>query len=109
MDSTLSDFSLYLPSCQETQGSTQPLATALSLDAAKNLCHQHFLKQCRTVQLRLPHEKRTSWPTGLLDAITLQWTQTSAGHYEGQPVGCQNTPLMEMAGVKYQLHPAVKD
>src|SRR4051794_16881366 len=60
MDRTRSDYSLFLPSCQETQGQTQPLATALSLDAAKNLCHQHFLKQCRTMQLRLPHEKRMS-------------------------------------------------
>ena len=109
MDSTRSDFSLYLPTCQETQGQNQPLATALSLDAAKNLCHQHFLKQCRTVQLRLPHEKRISWPTGLLDAITLQWVKSPTGQYEGQPVGCLNTPLAEMAGVKYQLQPAIKD
>ena len=109
MDSIRSDFNLYLPSCQETQGSTQPLATALSLDAAKNLCHQHFLKQCRTVQLRLPQEKRSTFPSNLLDSITLQWSQAPAGYYEGQPVGCQNTPLVDMAGIKYQLHPAVKD
>jgi hypothetical protein len=109
MDATRSDYNLYLPSCQESQGQTQPLATALSLDAAKNLCHQHFLKQCRTLQLRLPHEKRSTWPSGLLDAITLQWSQAPAGHYEGEPVGCQDTPLVEIAGVKYQLHPAIKD
>ena len=109
MDRTRSDFSLYLPTCQETQGSNQPLATALSLDAAKNLCHQHFLKQCRTLQLRLPHEKRSTWPSNLLDGITIQWTQAAAGHYEGQPIGCQNTPVADMAGIKYQLHPAVKD
>ena len=109
MDRTRSDYILYLPSCQETQGQTQPLATALNMDAAKNLCHQHFLKQCRTMHLRLPHEKRATWPTGLLDGITLQWSQTPTGYYEGQPVGCQNTPLVDLAGIKYQLHPAVKD
>lgn len=109
MESKGSDFTLFLPSYQETQGQTQPLATALSLDAAKNLCHQHFLKQCRTLQLRQPHDKRTAWPSGLLDSITMQWSKAPAGYYEGQPVGCQNTPLVEIAGIKYQLHPAVKE
>ncbi|HLJ56233.1 MAG TPA: hypothetical protein VKT77_14425 [Chthonomonadaceae bacterium] len=109
MDSTRSDFTLYLPSCQETPGQTQLLATALSLDAAKNLCHQHFLKKCRNVQLRLPQDKRASWPSGILDSITLQWAETETGAYEGHPVGCQNTPLVDKAGVKYRLNRAVKD
>ena len=109
MEAIQSDFNLSLPSCQETTGQSQPLATALSLDAAKNLCHQHFLKQCRTVQLRLPPEKRSTFPSSLLASISMQWVQAPGGHYEGQPTGCQNTPLVEMAGVKYQLHPAIKD
>ena len=109
MDSTKSQFTLFLPSCQETQGQTQPLATALSLDAAKNLCHQHFLKQCRTLQLRLPQEARSKVAPGVLDGITLQWVQAPAGYYEGQPQGCQNTPFVDMAGIKFQLRPAVRE
>ena len=97
--------SLYMPSCIEREGHTQPLATALSLDAGKHLCLQNLLKRCRTLQQRLPREQQGDIPVRLLDSILLKWNQLPTGDYEGRPEGLQGTSLAAMAEISYKLHP----
>ena len=96
---------LYMPSCIEREGHTQPLATALSLDAGKHLCLQNFLKRCRTLQQRLPREQQGEIPIRLLESILLKWNQLPSGDYEGRPEGLQGTSLAPMSEISYKLHP----
>src|SRR5437016_5572174 len=104
MDSTpiVSDF--YIPSCMESSRS-QPIGTALSLEAGKHLCLQHFLKRCRTFKQLLPPEQRGEVPVSLMDKIRLKWSQEPSGIYAGQPEDCRIPLLTEMASLTYQLTP----
>jgi hypothetical protein len=104
MDTTFV-FDLYVPSWMEGEGHSQPLATALSLNAGKNSCHQHFLQRCRTFLQRLPPEQRAAVPARVFDTISLQWSPLPTGSYQGKPEGCLETPLAVLANLTYQLHP----
>ena len=105
MNTTQNVLLLYVPSFTEPEGHSQPLATALPLDAGKNLCHHHFLKRCRTLQQRLPREQHGEIPARMLDALVLKWEQTPAGDYEGHPDGQLAPALASMTGTTYKLHP----
>ena len=96
---------LYVPSVADTEGHSQPLATALPFDTGKNLCHHHFLKRCRTIQQRLPREQHGEIPARMLDALFLKWEQLPTGDYEGRPDGQLPAPLASMSGIIYKLHP----
>ena len=104
MDATQAASGLFVPYC--TQGDTsQPLATALPLEAGKHLCLQHFLKRCRTTQQLLPPEQRGQISASLLDRISLAWNPQASGSYEGQPTGNLATLLEVMPATLYKLHP----
>lgn len=105
MDTTLVVSGLYVPYCTDGDGSSQPIATALSLDAGKQLCLQHFLKRCRTVKQRLPPEQWGEIPTALLDRINLTWSPSPTGVYEGQPSVQLSAALSAMTGMTYKLQP----
>ena len=105
MDTTPIISDLYIPSCKEGEGFSQPLATALSLNAGKKSCIQHFLGRCRTFLYRLPPEQRAEVPSRLFEAITFQWSPLPSGVYHGQPQGFQETPLAALANLTYLLHP----
>ena len=96
---------LYMPSCIEREGHSQPLATALSLDAGKHLCLQNLLKRCRTLQQRLPREQQGEISIRQLDSILLKWSQLPSGDYEGHTEGLQDTSLSAVAEISYKLHP----
>lgn len=101
-----SDLRLYMPTYQEAQGRNQPLATALPFDAAKNLCYHHFMKQCRTIQYRVPRELRGDFSQ--IDRIHLRWNEQPAGFHEGRPENCPPA-IGALAEATYQLHPAEKE
>ena len=105
MDTTSVMLELYVPSCTEGEGHSQPLATALPLSAGKNSCLQHFLQRCRTLLHRLPAEQRAEVPAKLFDSISLQWSPLPSGVYQGQPQGFQDTPLAAMTTLTYRLQP----
>ena len=98
-------FDLYIPSCTESDGHSQPLATALSLNAGKNSCHQHFLQKCRTYLQRLPPDQRAAVPAKIFDAIQVQWSALPSGTHEGKPEGFAGTSLAALANLTYQLNP----
>ncbi len=104
MTVSTSGLNLFLPSCSEREGHTQPLGTALPLDAGKQLCQQNFLKRCRTLQQRLPREQQSEIPMRLIDSILLKWNTLPSGDLEGKPEGCQGTTLAAMAQTTYRLH-----
>ena len=106
MDITPTDFTLYVPLYCEREGLSQPLATALSLDAGKNLCHQHLLKLCRTLQQRLPADQQSEIPLRMLDTVSVQWTKSPTDEYIGVPTGVQTGPLAAVSGVSYKLRPS---
>jgi hypothetical protein len=105
MDATPAVSDLYVPYYLEEKGHSQPIATALSLNAGKNLCHEHFLKRCRTLKQLLPPQQQTEIPATLLDHISLEWSASPSGVYEGKPEGCRDTALGVLTDTVYKLHP----
>ena len=103
MDETQANSGLYIATCTEKNSSAQPISTALSLDAGKNLCLQHFLKRCRTVLQRLAPEQGMEIISALPTMLSLTWSQSPGGGYEGQPEGHLATPLASMTSTTYQL------
>lgn len=96
---------LYVPTCTDEEGRSQPLATALWLDAGKHLCHQHFLKRCRAA-MQAPGGIVAGIPPALAENITLEWREAAAGGFEGQPRNCDAAPIASMAATRYKLLPA---
>jgi hypothetical protein len=103
MDGTQVSSGLYVPYCTEKDGLSQPISTALSLDAGKNLCQQHFLHRCRTVKQQLPHDQQSGIPASLLDRIRLDWSTTESGTYEGRPQEGLVAALSPLTTTVYKL------
>jgi hypothetical protein len=95
----------YVPYCIEDDGRTQPIATALGLEAGKNLCREHFVKRCRTLKLLLPQQQKTEIPHAMLEGIYLEWTADPNGEYRGQPMRCTSPQLIALAKTVYKLAP----
>jgi hypothetical protein len=95
----------YVPYCIEDDGRTQPIATALGLDAGKNLCREHFVKRCRTLKLLLPQQQKTEIPHAMLEGIYLEWTADPNGEYRGQVMRCTSPQLAALAKTVYKLAP----
>jgi hypothetical protein len=98
------DSGLYVPSCTKEDGQSQPLATALWLEAGKHLCQQHFLQRCRTV-MQIPSGQGGAVSALLPEKITLEWRMLSSGVYEGQPQNCGESPIAFLASTLYKLQP----
>ena len=103
MDETQAASGLYIPAAIEREGGSQPISTALSLDAGKNLCLNHFLKRCRTIKQRLPPGQGAEVAAVRLETLSLAWSQSPIGIYEGQP---EENLVAALTGVTYQLRPA---
>lgn len=87
---------LYIPAFVNEEGQSQPLATALWLDAGKNLCQQHFLKRCRAAVFQ----------SGKVQENTnLEWRELSEGVHEGHPQEGLAAPLAALASSLYRLQP----
>jgi hypothetical protein len=96
---------LYVPYCAEREGHSQPIGTALSLNAGKHMCQEHFLKRCRTVRQLLTQQQRTELPAAMLDKISLEWSETASGGYEGRPQGCEAPAFAALTSSIYKLQP----
>lgn len=105
MDETQVVSRLYVPYCIEGDGSSQQISTALSLDLGKNLCLNHFLTCCRTVKQRLLPGQGAEVAAVRLDMLSLTWSPSSTGIYEGRPAGCSPAILAMMTSATYQLRP----
>ena len=105
MDTPQNVSGFYIPYCSESDGRTQPISTALSLEAGKSLCREHFIKRCRTAKLLLPPERRADIPTALVESLSLEWSAQQSGEYHGRPQRCASTPLEALATSVYKLQP----
>jgi len=105
MDELYSVSGLYIPFCIEKAGASQPISTALSHDAGKNLCLNHFLSVFRTLKQRLAPGQGAEIASVRIDALSLEWNLTSTGIYEGRPAGCPEALMAQISNATYQLRP----